>query len=292
MSRPRARVSLTTQVALLSLIPIVALGFVLARVLQRQIVQRTLADADQSAQLVARLGVQPWLTPRDLHEGLSAGSIHKLDEQLRTRSVSDLARIKIWSAAGRIVYSDDHALIGHSLGATDDDLHDALIGHPNPAELVAPAPHSETASEVGLGRLVEVYVPLRFSRSGQPAGAFEIYLSYAPIAATVGHDERTIALVVFLGLALLWAILFRIVASASKRLRRQARENDRLARYDPLTELPNRTLFRERVAGALATVAAGSGARSGTLASPKRPASRGRLARLRSPPARARGSSR
>ncbi len=255
MSRRRARLSLTTQVALLSLIPIVALGFVLARVLQAQIVQRTLADADQSAQLVARLGVQPWLTPRDLHEGLSARSIHRLDKQLRTRSVSDLARIKIWSAAGRIVYSDDHALIGRSLGSDDDDLHDALAGHPDPAELVTPAPRSETASEVGLGRLVEVYVPLRFAHTGPPVGAFEIYLSYGPIAATVGHDERTIALVVFLGLALLWAILYRIVASASGRLRRQARENDRLARYDSLTGLPNRTLFRERVAQALAALA-------------------------------------
>jgi diguanylate cyclase (GGDEF)-like protein len=255
MSRARARLSLTSQVALLSLIPIVALGFVLARVLQAQIVQRTLADANQSAQLVARLGVQPWLTPRDLHEGLSAKSIHALDTQLRTRSVSDLARLKIWSAAGRIVYSDDHALIGHSLGAEDDDLHDALVGKPNPAAVVTPAPHTETASEVGLGQLVEVYVPLRFSVAGPPAGVFEIYLSYAPIAATVSHDERTIALVVFFGLALLWAILFRIVASASGRLRRQARENDRLARYDPLTGLPNRTLFRERVAEALSALA-------------------------------------
>ncbi len=251
MPRPRARLSLTGKVALLSLVPILALGLVLARVLQNQIEQRTLADADQSAQLVARLGVQPWLTPRDLQEGLSAQSIHKLDVQLRARSVSDLARIKIWSAAGRIVYSDDHALIGRTLGAGDDDLHDALAGKPDPAEVVTPAPHTETASEVGLGRLVEVYVPLRFSSSGPPAGAFEIYLSYKPIAATVGHDEHTIALLVFLGLALLWAILYRIVATASKRLRRQAEENDRLARYDPLTGLPNRTLFRERAAQAI-----------------------------------------
>ncbi len=254
MRRRHARLSLTGQVALWSLVPVVVLGFVLARVLQTQIEQRTLADAGQSAQLVARLGVQPWLTPRDLHEGLTAQTIHTLDVQLRTRSVSDLARIKIWSAAGRIVYSDDHTLIGRSLGAEDDDLHDALAGHPAPAEVVTPAPHSETAGEVGLGRLVEAYVPLRFSPSGPPAGAFEIYLSYAPIAATVSHDERTIALVVFLGLALLWAVLYRIVASASRRLRRQAQENDRLARYDPLTGLPNRTLFRERVARAIGPV--------------------------------------
>jgi diguanylate cyclase (GGDEF)-like protein len=252
MPRPRARLSLTGQVGLLSLVPIVALGFVLARVLQTQIVQRTLADAGESAQLVARLGIQPRLTPRDLRDGLSAQGVRALDEQLRARSVtSDLARIKIWNNRGRVVYSDDHALIGRRLGKGDNDLRDALAGEPDPAEVVTPSLHTETASEVGLGRLVEVYVPLRFTPSGPPAGAFEIYLSYRPIAAALSHDERTIAMLVFLGLALLWAILYRIVASASKRLRRQARENDHLARYDPLTGLPNRTLFRERAARTL-----------------------------------------
>ncbi|HEY3828353.1 MAG TPA: EAL domain-containing protein [Solirubrobacteraceae bacterium] len=251
MPRRRMHLSLTGQVALLSLIPMLALGFVLARVLQSQIVTRTLADAGESAQLVARLGIQPRLTPSELRHGLSARDVRALDEQLRARSVRrDLARIKIWNSDGRIIYSDDHALIGRSPGESDD-LRDALRGEPDPAEVVTPSPHTETASEVGLGRLVEVYVPLRFVSSGSPAGVFEIYLSYRPIASAISRDENMIALLVFLGLALLWAILFRIVASASRRLRRQTRENDRLARYDPLTGLPNRTLFRERVAQAL-----------------------------------------
>jgi diguanylate cyclase (GGDEF)-like protein len=253
MPRGRTNLSLTGQVALLSLIPMVVLGFVLARVLQSQIVTRTLADAGESAQLIARLGIQPRLTPRDLRDGLSAQGVRELDEQLRARSVrSDLARIKIWNNRGRIVYSDDHALIGRSPSTSgDDDLHDALAGAPDPAEVVTPRLGTETASEVGLGRLVEVYVPLRFSPSGPPAGAFEIYLSYRPIAAAISSDERTIVLLVVLGLALLWAILFRIVASASRRLSRQARENDRLARYDQLTGLPNRTRFRERLSQAI-----------------------------------------
>jgi diguanylate cyclase (GGDEF)-like protein len=253
MPRQLVRLSLTGKVALLSLIPIVALGIVLARVLQTQIVTRTLADEAQSAQLVARLAVQPRLSPSALRDGLGPRGVQMLDEQLRARSVAhDLARIKIWSSAGRIVYSDDHALIGRSPGESDD-LRDALAGRPHPAEAVTPSPGSETASEVGLGRLVEVYVPLRFVSSGRPiadrpAGAFEIYLSYRPIAGAITSDERMIAVLVFLGLALLWAVLFPIVASASRRLRRQAEENDRLARYDRLTGLPNRTLFREHVA--------------------------------------------
>jgi diguanylate cyclase (GGDEF)-like protein len=252
MPRARMHLSLTGQVALLSLVPIVTLGFVLAQVLRSRIVTRTLADAAESAQLVAHLGIQPRLTPRELRNGLSVADIGSLDEQLRERSVRrDLARIKIWNAAGRIVYSDDHRLIGRSPGESSD-LRDALEGEPDPAEVVTPSPTNETASEVGLGRLVEVYVPLRFVSAGRPAGAFEIYLSYQPIAAAITSDQRTIALLVFLGLALLWGVLFRIVASASRRLRRQAQENDRLARYDQLTGLPNRTLFGERLARALA----------------------------------------
>jgi hypothetical protein len=56
---------------MLSLVPIVGLGFILARVLQAQIVTRTLADASQSAALIARIGVQPRLSPDDLRNGLS-----------------------------------------------------------------------------------------------------------------------------------------------------------------------------------------------------------------------------
>jgi diguanylate cyclase (GGDEF)-like protein len=237
----------------MSLVPIVALGFILARVLQQQIITHTLADAGESAQLIARLGIQPRLTPGDLRNGLSANGIQELDEQLRARSVRhDLARIKIWNNQRQIVYSDDHSLIGQSPNTTgDDDLRAALEGQPHRAEVVTPAAGSETASEAGLGRLVEVYVPLRFVSSGPPAGAFEIYLSYRPIAATLTHDKQMIVMLIAIGLALLWAILYRIVARASRRLRQQADENDHLARYDQLTGLPNRTLFIEGIEDAV-----------------------------------------
>jgi diguanylate cyclase (GGDEF)-like protein len=256
--RPRYRgarrlwhLTLTRQVALMSLVPIVALGFVLARVLQEQIVSRALSDADQSAQLIARIGIQPRLTPHDLRYGLSAAGVHSLDDQLHARSVTqDLARIKIWNTKDQVIYSDDHSLIGRTL-TPSDDLSNALAGRPNDAEVVTPSPHTETASEVGLGQLVEVYVPLRFASSGPPVGAFEIYLSYRPIAAALTRNKRMIALLIGIGLALLWSILYRIVARASRRLRQQADENDRLAHYDQLTGLPNRTLFIEGIEDAV-----------------------------------------
>ena len=245
------RLTLTRQVALMSLVPIVALGILLARVLQAQIVSRALDDADQSAQLIARIGIQPRLTPHDLRYGLSAEGVRSLDDQLRARSVTqDLARIKIWNNKDQVIYSDDHTLIGRTL-IPSDDLLNALAGRPNDAEVVSPSPHTETASEVGLGQLVEVYVPLRFAASGPPAGVFEIYLSYRPIAVALTRNKRMIVALIAIGLALLWSILYRIVARASRRLRQQADENDHLARYDPLTGLPNRTLFIEGIEDAV-----------------------------------------
>ena len=247
----RFSLSLTQQVALLSLVPIAALGFLLTRLLQTQIVSRTLADANQSAQVIAHVAVQPRLSPQDLRTGLSANGTRALDEQLHALSVTNnFARVKVWNLSNRVIYSDNHRLIGHSF-TPSDDLKSALAGRPNNATLVTPSAGTETASEVGLGRLVEVYVPLRFASSGPPEGALEIYLSYRPIAAAISHDKRMIVLLVSVGLALLWAVLYRIVARASLRLRRQSEENYQLARHDPLTGLPNRTLFLERLAEAL-----------------------------------------
>jgi diguanylate cyclase (GGDEF)-like protein len=240
------RLTLTQRVALLSLVPMVVLGFALTSVIEGQVESHSIASATQSARLIAEIGIEPRLTARELRHGLTVAEVGELDDQLRARSTTEnLARIKIWNIGHTVVYSDDHRLIGHTFPGVED-LEEALEGRPQSAQVVTPSPHGETGSEVGLGQLLEVYVPLRF-RAGPPTGAFEIYLSYAPIATAIAHDKRVIVLVVAIGLALLWAILFRIVAQASRRLRRQSLENDRLARYDPLTGLPNRTLFRERV---------------------------------------------
>jgi diguanylate cyclase (GGDEF)-like protein len=246
-----ARISLTQQVALLSLVPMVLLGFILTRVIQNQIDAHSIDNATQAAQLIAKIGIEPRLTPRELEHGLTTEQIDDLDRQLRDRSSSEnLERIKIWNAHRMIIYSDDHNLIGQSFPGVSD-LEQALEGKPEEAQIITPRAGTETGSEVGLGELLEVYVPLRFASGRPPAGAFEIYLSYRPIAASIAHDKRMVAILVGVGLALLWASLFWVVSGASRRLRRQSRENYLLARYDPLTGLPNRTLFRERVAASL-----------------------------------------
>src|SRR2546430_602568 len=77
-------------------------------------------------------------------------------------------------------------------------------------------------------------------------------MPYGIIAKQVTHDMRRLYAILLAGLALLYALLFPIVARVSKELRRRAEENERLALHDALTALPNRTLFAQRIEQALA----------------------------------------
>jgi diguanylate cyclase (GGDEF)-like protein len=245
----RPRLSLLGKFGLVSVVPIGVLGVVLAVQLGAHVRRDALANARQSAALVADLGIQPQLEGRDLGVPLDPALIASLDRQFRSASVSSrIARIKIWNREGTIVYSDDPALIGANPPASDE-LHLALNGAISSE--VSDLEQAEEASERSFGTLLEVYVPLRLGADPQPAGAFEIYVPYAPIAAMIDNRTRELYLLLFGGLLLLYVALFRIVAGASTRLRRQAEENRHQALHDPLTGLPNRTLFRERLREAL-----------------------------------------
>ena len=113
----------------------------------------------------------------------------------------------------------------------------ALSGKPE-----AKLAHGLSESEHG-ERVLEVYVPLRLAGERKPAGAFELYLPYAPVAAAVKEDVNRMVLLLAGALTLLYLALFRIVAGASRRLRRQAEENRHQALHDDLTGMPNRSHF-------------------------------------------------
>ena len=84
-------------------------------------------------------------------------------------------------------------------------------------------------------------------RSAAPAGAFEVYLPYGPLAQAIAHDLRRIYALLALGLGVLLIVLYRVVARASRQLRRQAAESRFQALHDPLTGLPNRRSLYERL---------------------------------------------
>ena len=83
-NRPSALGSLV-RFGLLALVPVVALGFVLAREVNVDIQQRYLDSSRTSATLITQVGVQPLLNTEQVLRGLSAADVSQIDEKLKAR---------------------------------------------------------------------------------------------------------------------------------------------------------------------------------------------------------------
>jgi len=194
----------------------VAGAFASRRVAEREAV----TDAAHTTDLIAQQVVQPAIT-----NGLISGdpaALAKIDRVVRRQVLSSsLVRVKLWTAAGRIVYSDEPRLIGQTFP----------LGSQERAEFARPAVHAEVSDlqrpenrfERGRGKLLEVYRPV-WTPSGQPL-LFETYSPYQLVTQRTGELWRGFAgitissllILVALLLPILWRLLNRVSRAQTQR---------------------------------------------------------------------------
>jgi diguanylate cyclase (GGDEF)-like protein len=229
--------------ALISLIPVLLLGVVLAVSYRAEARQRGLAEGKSEALLVAETAVEPRLTGRPLAQGLTAGEVASM-RALADRAVGDrnVLRLRLRDLSGNVVFSDDGS--GLKKNVDDDEALEAAHG-----EVVAQLTYLNADSDdVGPKgpAAVEVYLPLTAGKPQHRVGVLEIYLPYAPINADVTASLHNLYLDLGVGLVALYLALLAISMSVSRRLRQQLRRNTYLAEHDSLTDLPNRTAFHRQ----------------------------------------------
>ena len=243
----RARVRPFVVYAVISLVPVLALGFVLAKSFRDQARDRGLAQGRAEGVLVGQTAVAPLLGDRPVHRRLTAEEVAAL-RRLTARTVAsgEVLRLRIRNLGAHVVFSDDNSGFA---GPADDEALDAAHGRVV-ALLTRVNADSNDTGRIGTSS-VEVYVPLTGQATRRPIAVLELYLPYGPIAHDVTAGLHRMYLALIVGLGVLYLTLFAISISVSRGLRRESVRNAFMAEHDALTELPNRTLFRQRATTAI-----------------------------------------
>jgi two-component system, NarL family, sensor kinase len=187
--------------------------------------QEAIDNSRATTELLARSVLEPAI-PRGLVDG-DAGAIDRLDRTVLERLlVDDVQRIKIWNRQGRIVYSDETALINESFPLGDEELAVLTDGSTNAER--SDLDRTENRFEADSGGLLEVYTRV-WSPEGEPL-LFEVYFSANDLAARTEAIFRSFRPITLGGLLLLLVLTTPVLWVLTRRLEAAARDRERLLR--------------------------------------------------------------
>lgn len=185
--------------------------------------REAIRDAREFAILVGQGMVEPTLV-----EGVLRGdpaSIGRVDRIVQERVLGErIVRVKIWTRAGRIVYSDEPRLIGATYRLGEDGLETLETGraHVELSDLARP----ENRFERGQGDLYEVYTRVR-TPSGTPL-LFETYQRSSSLVSSGRDAWLPFAVPLLASLVLLWLAQVPLAWRLASRLRRSQLEREAL----------------------------------------------------------------
>jgi two-component system, NarL family, sensor kinase len=212
--------------ALTGLAAMVIVGGVAFVILRHSATAGAIRQAKQLTTLAGRGIAAPLITPGVLRG--AAPDLARLDRAVRERILTgtNIVRVKIWTARGRIVYSDVPQLIGSVFRLPDDERRALRDGgtDADASDLHRP----ENRTERPFNRLVEVYAGI-----DGPDGTRLLYEDYersSAISASSRRQWRGLALAVAGALAVLYLIQVPLCYSLARRLRVGQREREQLLR--------------------------------------------------------------
>jgi two-component system, NarL family, sensor kinase len=215
--------SAVLQFAISGLLATLVIGLIAVAASRRAGTQEAIRDAKQVTRLAGEGIIEP-----NVGRAVLAGdeaALARLHDLVRDRVMRDgIVRVKLWSADGTIVYSDQTELIGQQfpLGAEERET---LQGRSVEAE-VSDLSRSENRFERSNEKLLEVYLPIHAS-DGTPL-LFEAYQRFGSVSASGRRLWSSFAPALLGGLLLLQLVNLPLARSLARRLRRGQEEREAL----------------------------------------------------------------
>jgi two-component system NarL family sensor kinase len=153
-------------------------------------------------------------------------ALARLDHLVRSQILDDsVVRVKLWSADGTILYSDEPAIIGKRFALAEYErviLHDQGGADAELSDLSKP----ENRYERQYDKLLEAHTVIR-TPNGTPV-LFEIYQRFGSVSASAERQLRALAPPLLGGLLVLLLFQVPLAWSMAGRLQRGHRERERL----------------------------------------------------------------
>jgi two-component system, NarL family, sensor kinase len=188
--------------------------------------QAATAEAIRDARTLTNLEASDVIGPLLSDAALQPGPAQDaLDSAVRKRVLGTwIVRLKIWDAAGTIVYSDDASLIGQhfTLGAEEREV----LGTNRTVAEVSNLTAAENLEEKQFGKLLQVYRGFR-TPEGTPL-LFETYQPYSVVTETGQRMWLTSLPILLGGLALLYLVQAPLAYRMARRLQRSQEEREAL----------------------------------------------------------------
>jgi two-component system NarL family sensor kinase len=204
------------------LVVLTTIGVVLAFALRQTATDEAIRDARALTRLEATSVVGQVLTDEALVPGLAYDALDRVVRQhvLGARIV----RVKVWDATGRILYSDDTALVGKRFPLGADEL--TVLRTGGSSAEVSNLTRSENLGEKKFDKLLQVYLGVR-TPSGQRL-MFETYQPYEVITTASRRTWLTSLPVLLGGLILLYLVQAPLAYRMARRLKRSQDERESL----------------------------------------------------------------